>query len=138
MRVILRGRDLPGSDCGDYRNVHVALQVGKDPHDPVSGDADEARWETEVEVRNCDGRPDFRGPAVHGRPGQRFLYLTWGELRAGSFTMFRRAKLLLDDLGPGVLTAAVAEVTVSLTDSCGMPRCARLVPPAAEWSLFNE
>jgi hypothetical protein len=52
--------------------------------------------------------------------------------------MFRRAKLLLDDLGPGVLTAAVAEVTVSLTDSCGMPRCARLVPPAAEWSLFNE
>lgn len=135
MRVILRGRDLPGSHCGDYRNVHVALQVGKEPENPVPGDAVEGVWEADVTVSTRDGVPDFRGPAVHGRRGERFLYLTWGEVDAGVFTMFRRAKLMLGDLRPEVTSAAVAVGTVSLTDACGMPLCARVVPPAIDWSL---
>jgi hypothetical protein len=36
---------------------------------------------------------------VQGRPGARFVYLTWGDVAEdGSFTMFRRAKLMLADL----------------------------------------
>ena len=70
---------------------------------------------------------DFRGDAVHGRKGERFVYLTWGTLKDGSFRMFRRAKLMLD-----VLPRGVEEITVDidLTDQSGMPRCARLSAPA--------
>ncbi len=46
-------------------------------------------------VRGRDGALDFRGPAVHGRPGDRFLYLTSGRVHDGTFDMFRRAKLML-------------------------------------------
>ena len=44
----------------------------------------------------ADGGVDLRGPAVHGRKGERFLYLTWGDVGADdSFAMFRRAKLMI-------------------------------------------
>lgn len=70
---------------------------------------------------------DFRGPAVHGRKGDRFVYLTWGTCTDGTFTMFRRAKLMLADLPRG---AENVMVEVHLTDDAGLPRCARLRPPA--------
>jgi hypothetical protein len=64
---------------------------------------------------------------VQGKKGERFVYLTWGTVAGDSFSMFRRAKLMLSDL-----PADAAEVTVDvdLTDERGMPRCARLRPPA--------
>ena len=74
---------------------------------------------------------DFRGPAVQGRRGERFVYLTWGELRDGSFTMFRGAKLMLADV-PDPESATVT-ARIALTDSHGMPLCARLCAPALEW-----
>lgn len=119
MRVVIRGYHLPGLRCDAYDGVHVGLQVGREPEGLVAGDADSAEWVTEV--RTNDG--DFRGPAVQGRRGERFLYLTWGTVTDGRFTMFRRAKLMLGDLPP-----AVDDVTVEvdLTDDSGMPRCARL------------
>ena len=46
-------------------------------------------------------RAHFRGPAVHGKRGERFLYLTWGDVGpAGEFAMFRRAKLMFADIAP--------------------------------------
>jgi hypothetical protein len=59
---------------------------------------------------------------VQGRRGARFVYLTWGTFADGTFTMFRRAKLMLDDL-PREADAVTVEV--HLTDETGMPRCAR-------------
>jgi hypothetical protein len=52
--------------------------------------------------------------------------------------MFRRAKLSLDHLEVGLLAAAEGRGVVadfSLTDSKGEPRCARIAPPAASWSI---
>lgn len=123
MRLIIRGHRLPGLICGSYDNVHVGIQVGREPEGLVPADAAGAEWV--VEVRTVDG--DFRGPAVQGRKGERFVYLTWGTVSGDAFTMFRRAKLMLADL-----PADVGEVTVEvdLTDEHGMPRCARLRPPA--------
>jgi len=67
---------------------------------------------------------------VQGRPGARFVYLTWGEVAEdGSFAMFRRAKLMLADLAP-LAAAGHVIARVDLTDDCGGPRCARLKPPA--------
>ena len=123
MRLLIRGHRLPGLTCGSYRNVHVGIQIRSTPAGLVPADAATAEWVAEIDTH--DG--DFRGPAVHGRKGERFVYLTWGSVAGDSFTMFRRAKLILADL-----PADADEVTVDvdLTDESGLPRCARLRPPA--------
>lgn len=116
---MIRGHHLPGRQCGQYEDVHVALQVGRDPEGLVAGDAEDAEWA--IELKAADG--DFRGPAVQGRKGSRFIYLTWGTCSEGTFSMFRRAKLMLDDLPQDQVDVLVE---VHLTDDCGMPRCGRL------------
>ncbi|MFE9559629.1 DUF5990 family protein [Streptomyces sp. NPDC006487] len=130
------GHDLPGRECGGYRDVHVAVQRGREPEGPVPGDAARAVWEFTVEaVATPEGARDFRGPHVHGRRGARFLYLTWGELPpGGAFTMFRRAKLMLGDLPALAVERGAAEAELRLTDPCGMPVCATIRPPGIAWS----
>jgi len=128
-----RSWDVDGRPCG---NVHVGIQVGREPAELVPGDADAATWTTEVTVRTLDdGALDFRGPAVQGRRGERFVYLTWGDVGTdGSFDMFRRAKLMLDDVAAVAVDGQVT-ASVHLTDQHGGPRCARLRPPALELRL---
>jgi hypothetical protein len=145
VRIEIVGRDLPGRrfcSAGELLDhVHVAVQIGKEAVDPVPGDAAEARWVVEVgTVVGEDGGLDQRGPAVHGRRGDRFLYLTWGDVPApGTFHMFRRAKLMFADIDAGVLVEGAAgtglRAEVVLTDERGGPRCARVRPPAIRWSV---
>jgi hypothetical protein len=134
--VVIRGHELPGPAFAGHRRIGVGLQVRSEPDGVVPGDARGARWETEV--RLVDG--DFRGPAVQGRRGERFLYLTWGDLSGGGFEMFRRAKLMLDRVDDAVLREAAESdrplvADVRLTDETGGPRCARVDPPAVVWSV---
>jgi Family of unknown function (DUF5990) len=112
-------------------NIHVGIQVGKQPCELVRGDAESASWTVPIEVVAREGGLDFRGEAVQGKPGARFVYLTWGDVGDdGSFAMFRRAKLTLADLEPLLADAEQVIARVDLTDDCGGPRCARLRPPA--------
>jgi len=144
MRVEITGVNLPGRtfcrpDGSPLENVHVGVQVRRDPGDLVRADASEAHWDLEVEVARTDDGLDFRGPAVHGKRGDRFLYLTWGEVHAnGEFEMFRRAKLMLNRIDPALVASAEAAggltATVDLTGRGGGPRCARVDPPAVVWS----
>lgn len=127
MRLVIRGHHLPGRSFESFTNVHVGLQVGREPSGLVAGDAEAASWETEIHV--VDG--DYRGPAVQGRRGDRFVYLTWGEVSGDEFTMFRRAKLMLDDVAMAGAQEVVT-VEVDLTAADGTPRCARLLPPAVK------
>ena len=81
----------------------------------------------------------MKGPYVQGPPGGRFVYLSWGVVGSGSdFTMFRRAKLMLDGVPAAVLRAAVAGGVLvgrlGLTDEGAQPRCAAVRPPLIEWS----
>ena len=145
MRVTIRGHNLPGrqfhaGDC-NYDNVHVGVQERRDPVGLVRGDATSATWDVDVRVDvGADGALDFKGPAVQGKRGDRFVYLTWGNVGSdGSFEMFRRAKLMLNRVDPQLLRGAEHDgkhvvATVDLTDSRGGPRCARLDPPALTWS----
>ncbi|MFE5628208.1 DUF5990 family protein [Streptomyces sp. NPDC056543] len=134
LRIV--GSDLPGRSCGDHSNVHVAVQRGREPEGAVPADAAEAVWEFTVETLLApDGTRDFRGPYVQGRRGARFLYLTWGEVPpGGAFTMFRRAKLFLDDLPAQAVERGSAEGRLGLTDACGLPLCAAVRPPRVRWT----
>ena len=146
MRVVIRGENLPGrhfvSDGEPLDNVHVALQERRDPVGLVRGDAGGAQWDVDVTLTtDRDGALDFRGPAVHGKRGERFLYLTWGNVdAAGGFAMFRRAKLMMHRIEPALVheadtTGRPLEATVDLTDDHGCPRCARVDPPAISWAV---
>jgi hypothetical protein len=147
VRIVISGFHPPGRafcrpDGSTMENVHVGVQVRRDPWHLVRGDR-AATWDLEVDVVERDGGRDFRGPAVQGRRGDRFVYLTWGDVgRDGAFEMFRRAKLMLDRIDPAVLDAAIAggglAARVALSDGRGAPRCARVDPPAIEWSAIVE
>jgi uncharacterized protein DUF5990 len=146
VKLTVIGIDLPGRsfcqpDGSVLPNVCVGVQEGRDPVGLVAGDADSARWDVDVRVVTVDDGFDFRGSAVHGVRGERFVYLTWGDVASdGTFTMFRRAKLMLNRVDAGLVARAVAGegtlvCTVNLTDGRGGPRCARVDPPAISWTL---
>ena len=133
--MVVRGTDPPGRTFASYGDVHVGVQVGREAVGMVPADTAFPEWTLDVRY---DG--DFRGPAVHGKKGDRFLYITWGDRVGGYFHGFRRGKLMLDRIDPGVVAEAVEGgrtlvATVSLTDEKGGPRCARYDPPAIAWKV---
>jgi len=132
VELVIHGTSFPGT-----RNPHVALQVGRDePVDVVPGDAASATWTTQLRlVTATDGATDVRGPAVQGKKGERFVYLTWGDVvAAGSFRMVRRAKLMLAPVLENP-SAQHATATVTLTDDKGAPRAARVPPTHVTWTF---
>ncbi len=133
------GRTFCRPDGSLMENVHVGVQVRRDPAHLVRADEPETCWDVDVEVVRQDGL-DFRGPAVQGKRGDRFIYLTWGDVGPhGRFEMFRRAKLMLDRVEPRLIESAVEagglDARVDLTGGDGGPRCARVDPPAVSWSV---
>jgi hypothetical protein len=90
-----------------------------------------------------DGGLDQFGPYVHGRPGKRFVYLSWGDVGDdGSFDMFRRIKLWLSQVDATTLEAAAQpgrclEAHLRLTDECGGPRCGGLHPALVDWRVAD-
>jgi len=145
MQLEIRGHHLPGrstsSEGQRLNNVHVGVQIRREPADLVPGDAEHGSWRLDIAVVDRDGTTDFKGPVVQGRPGDRFVYLTWGDVRGdGSFAMFRRAKLMLGEIDAALIARArepgrLLVADVHLTDECGGPRCARLRPPALALTL---
>lgn len=148
MRIRIEGYDPPGRWCGPgpdfpdgHHNIHVAVQGRKGQQDLyglVGADTELPVWELDGQVANPDPPPDIRGPHIHGGPGKRFIYLTWGVVDAGGdFRMFRRAKLWLDRVPDEVMTRALVEdaltARVKLKDDAGWPVCASLDAEHLEW-----
>jgi hypothetical protein len=52
---------------------------------------------------------DWKGPFVHGRPGERFLYLNWGKQQSTGWLGLRRAKIPLGRIPTELVETAVAE-----------------------------
>ncbi|MDH2428189.1 DUF5990 family protein [Sphaerisporangium sp. TRM90804] len=148
MLIRIEGFDLPGRVCEagrgfpGYRDIHVGVQHRdrrKAILEPHPGDASSAAWTLECAAVQARAGVDFKGPYIQGRPGERFVYLSWGSLVGdGVFASFRRAKLMLDALEPAVVDEAVEVGTllgrVGLTDREGRPLCASVRPPAITWT----
>lgn len=153
--VLIRivGTGLPGASCGPspdrpggYTNIHVGVQRRAKPGEllgMVPGDAPEASWTLDAVVTSVPGTAaDVKGPYIQGPPGGRFIYLSWGTVdRPGEFALFRRAKLWLEAVPPGVLRDAaergVLVGRLGLTDVKGHPLCASVRPPLIEWSAAS-
>ncbi|BAG21886.1 hypothetical protein SGR_5057 [Streptomyces griseus subsp. griseus NBRC 13350] len=152
MQIHIEASALPGRDCGPdsdfpgYANIHVGVQRKDRPGellDPHPGDAPSASWVLDCTARATADGIEVSGPYVQNRLGGRFVYLSWGTVdEAGVFTMFRRAKLMFDDIDPAVLEAAArtGHLTgrLGLTDPKGQPLCARVRPPHITWSATGE
>jgi hypothetical protein len=149
MRIRIEGVDLPGSTCGPgpqrpagHFNIHVGVQRRGRPEllGVVRGDSPSVTWTLDAMVTAAPGgEVDLKGPYIQGPPGGRFIYLNWLTVDApGTFTVFRRAKLMLDAVSPEVLRRAreqgVLVARVTLTDAKGYPTCASVRPPFIEWS----
>ncbi|MEU1268622.1 DUF5990 family protein [Streptomyces sp. NPDC005799] len=152
LRIRIDAVDLPGLTCSPrvsgggsvqtYRNVHVAVQRRARPKELLDiqpGDAASATWTLSSTTAAMPTGTDIKGPYVQGRPGERFIYLSWGTVdEPGTFTMFRRAKLLLGAVPDDVLASAVHTGLLvgrlGLTDAHSCPLCARVVPPAIAWT----
>ncbi len=139
LRII--GRRLPGSTWSGRSGIHVGVQRGADVIGLVIGDAADAVFDIDLEVEDGDGGLDFRGPYVHGRRGERFVYLSWGEVdEDGIFSMFRRLRLHLAPLvehipAERVLAARRISAVLELTDTRGRPLAASVRPPWVTWRL---
>jgi uncharacterized protein DUF5990 len=91
MRVRIIGTDLPGTG-GRLPGVRIGVQHRGTVVDALPADAASVTFELEVTVVATADGLDFRGPLVHGRRGERFLYLVWVRPDAeGAPKMFRRA-----------------------------------------------
>jgi hypothetical protein len=146
VRIRIEGHDLPGRPGAPQaeqlrlNRVHVGVQRRTEVVGRVPVHEERAVWDLDVATREVDGFIDVGGPWVHGRPGARFLYLSWGAVDGEAFAMFRRAKLMFGDV-PGGLLRSAAEGTgtlvgrLGLTDADGGPRCARVRPPDLTWTL---
>lgn len=108
--------------------VTVGVQRGTVVVDEHTADGADLRWEVDVALHNGH---DLRGPFVHGRPGARFLYLSW---QRGGEGRFRRAKLMLDTIPPELLCDVGVTGRLALTMPDGSPLCASVRPPALAWS----
>ncbi|KJY25980.1 DUF5990 family protein [Streptomyces sp. NRRL S-495] len=130
MQIRIEAVDLPGRSCPG----------GPDSPDLLHpGDAASAAWTLECAASPLGEGIDLKGPYVQGRPGQRFVYLVWGNVDPdGGFTMFRRAKLMFDGVDGRILAEAVAAgrlvARLGLTDVKGLPLCAAVRPPVVTWS----
>ncbi|PSM45163.1 monooxygenase [Streptomyces dioscori] len=162
LRIRIEAVDLPGrthpvpisrNGPEEPREVYVAVQRRNRPGellDPHPGDAESATWTlectatpTETPTGTDVQSPCVQGPYVQDRLGRRFVYLSWGTLDdEGVFSMFRRAKLMLDMVPTDVLAEAAREgvlvARLGLTDPQGGPLRARVVPPHVIWTAERD
>ncbi|MBA2681369.1 MAG: monooxygenase [Ktedonobacteraceae bacterium] len=138
--VHIRGEHLPGLQWEIKQAIHLGIQRKKDVVDLVSGNAAQADFFFTLDLLIAEQHRDFRGPYVQGKVGDRFIYLSWGEVKeTTSFELFRRAKLDLEVIDAALLahinqTGQRLLGCLSLTDDKGGPLCARIRPPRILWS----
>lgn len=144
LRVRLVCEGLPADRFEGFdgrRDIRVELQT-KDGHESGTPEGDDSlAWTTEITVKTGpDGALDFAGPAVHGKRGERFFYLSWSGERDGQRAMFRRIKIHLRDLTATQVTKAtsthgtlVARVHAAAKD--GGPACASVPLLGEGWKV---
>ncbi len=125
------------------RNIRVDLQTrdGLESGRPARGQGQQ--WISNIAVKRLeDGTLDFAGPAVHGKRGERFFYLSWSGEIDGARVMFRRLKIHLREVKSAQWTAALRPGAKSLLQARvhavakdGGPACASVPLLDGGWTI---
>ncbi|MEO7995934.1 MAG: DUF5990 family protein [Gemmatimonadaceae bacterium] len=127
--------------------VHWALQIGKDALQPANlYTTSLIVFDISVRaVNNKKGELDFRGPAVQGPSGVRFVYLNSGTLAGDARSVFtRRAKVSLMTITRSQVEqlveskSNVLEVRINGTGKDGTPACATVPLLGTGWRIVPK
>lgn len=129
----------PPFTAGD--GVLFGLQSGRIVETPVPA-CDTTEFPITIDVAQTGNSDvDFSSEHVHGRRGDRFIYISWGIAdQTEPFVMFARAKIKLDSIPAGLLDAAIEHGRVLIahlqaTNTKGQPASGTINPPAIDWHL---
>ncbi len=101
--------NMPGSTIDGNPGCMLGVQKSAETVQQVSADNPTAFFEIEVEflLDPASGKIDYKGPYVHGKSGERFLYFCWGFESLHGWQTVRRAKFYLDSITPVQWNAAM-------------------------------
>lgn len=147
LEIRLIGEGSRGSGTGnggDSAGLHIGIQHRSEVIDVVPGNAPRAAFALSVDLVSTDnGGRDVRGPYVHGSRGDRFLYLSWGEVdEDGTFGMVKRMKIKLGSIEPDLIeraleSGATLQGTLPLVDEAGRPLSGTIRPDLVAWTLVS-
>ena len=146
LRVRLVCEELPSrgfEKCDGLQDIRVDLQTKKGHEAGLTESPSSIAWETKLVVKtDAAGVTDFSGPAVHGKRGERFFYLSWSGESAGRRAMFRRAKIHLRDLTAAQIakagkTGQMLEARIHAVAKDGGPACASVPILGGGWSVVR-
>lgn len=140
--LLLHCQNLPGTEFEGRTAVRLGIQKGTEVIEDVPGDVTQVTFAIPLRVKKNPqtGQPDFAGPFAQGRPGERFIYLCWGERKGEAWDGFRRAKIHLSHLDWGVVEAALKSgrpilALLEMTDDKGGPLCASVKEDKIRWQI---
>ena len=119
--------------------VLFGLQSRQDVDDPRPASSTTEFHTTINIIRTANPHDDFAGEHVHGRRGDRFVYLAWGiPDPTEPFVMFARAKIKLDTIPAGLIDVAVSNghgliADLQATNPKGQPASGTITPPSIDW-----
>jgi len=120
-------------------SIFLGIQHKKEIIEETPATVQEKTFHVQVKVsEGKTGGPNFTGPYVFGKTGDKFLYLVWFIKTNSRNEGFRRAKIKLQDLSWKQIQKAKKgqypiRARITLTDAKGGPICASVKPPYFQW-----
>lgn len=139
LNIQLTCSDFPGLPFEGRAAIFLGIQFKKEIREETSTQVEEKIFNLQVKVaEGKDGQPNFTGPYVFGKTGDKFLYLVWFMKTSIGNEGFRRAKIKLNELSWEQIRRALSlqspiRAKISLRDAKGGPVCASLKPPYIHW-----
>ncbi len=133
--------NFPGLPFEGRAAIYLGIQFKQDILDETPINVQQKIFKVEIKVtEGKGGLPNFTGPFVFGKTGDKFLYLVWFMKTSKGNERFRRAKIKLNELSWEQIKAAISKQSplraqINLTDAKGGPICASLKAPYIQWEI---
>lgn len=141
LSIQLQCSDFPGIRFCDREPIYLSVQKNQDVIWPVPGDSKEVTYDIPLFVNEGkNGKPNFLGPFVFGKTGDKFLYLVWYSKKYTIENRFRRIKIKLnvltwEDINQAILEEQPMVAHIKLKDKRGEPVCASLKEGNIGWQV---
>lgn len=123
------------------QDIRAELSTRNGPEAGTSHGTSAVAWTTEMSLKPLpNGAIDFTGPAVEGKRGERFFYLSWSSRTFHGRERFRRTKIPLRGLTAESLnrlpkTGGTLTARISALARDGGPACATVPLLGGGWQV---